>query len=638
MSFCRPAGTAYSYYMNVVQYSYSNAWWDFARWRQELDWAALHGINVALAYGGQEALWREVFLSLGLNASDVDAYFDGPAFLAWSRGQGMMGQGGPLPTWWYAQQQQLNQLVVAAMLDLGQVPVLPVFQGNVPPALHFLFPAANMSKDGWLDAFDPLFGRIQDSYMALLAAAYPETGHFYEADGLFTQTTGPWARGEAAGPPPPDPDAKRRSAAVFAGIQKHDPDAVWVYQSWIWRGMSSQGDLAYLEGFLSGVPSGRLFLLDQTAERVPIWASFSNFSFFGQPFAWLSMNNMGGNLGLVGSFDAVSGGVLAAVEGSGGALVGVGFDPEGINQNPAYAEHLYDMAFGAWDSPSDGYLARWGQRRCGADDARVRAAWTLLAETSYRANQSNYEHHLAYCGVALPIAHSSWNSPVVRPGFAPEPLACAWRLLLDAAPACSEAHLYDLVDVGREFISLFPCLASYDAMVGAATEPALAQALGGLNATLRDLDALLATHRGFLLGAWVADALALGASAGASQADLDLLEWNAKSQVSVWHPGQYGAPPNPANGLDDYANKQWQGLTVDYHLQRYLAFGEVQAAAIRAGAPPNATEFVALLTPIAQAFTQGKTVYPAAPVGDAVAVSRAMFDKYAAQYAGSCGA
>ena len=611
LRYCRPANAPYSYYQNVVQMSYSNVWWSFERWQQELDWAALHGINVILAYTGQEALWRTVFQQLGLNESVTSAYFGGPAYLSWSRGQGLQGQGGPLPSWWYASQQLLNQQIVAAMLDLGQIPVLPVFQGNVPPALHYLFPAANMSKDGWLDAFDPLFAQIQDMYMELLAAAYPETSHFYEADGLFTQATGPWLRGELAAPPP-DPDAKARSAAVYAGIAKHDPDAIWCYQTWIWRGMGSQQDLEYLDGWLSGVPLGRFFLFDQTAERDPIWASFSNFSFFQQPFVWEAMNNMGGNLGLVGSFDAVTDGVAAAIEGA-PSYVGVGFDPEGINQNPAYAEHVYDQAFTGSLQPASAYLADYGSRRCGRDDARVQAAWRLIEATAYRANQSNYEHHMAYCSVAMPLAHDSWNSPVVRPGFGAAPLACAWKLLIDAAPVCAPTHLYDVVDVGREFLSLFPCLAQLDAIVGATALPALATATALMNETLLDLDELLATHRGFLTGAWVADALALGARANASSDDLRLLEWNAKSQISVWHPGAGpGQPPIVTNGLNDYANKQFAGITRDYHLQRYLAFSSVQADAIRAGAPnaPSASEFVALLTPIAQAFASGRTVYP----------------------------
>src|SRR5690606_25331022 len=38
----------YRYYLNYVTYSYSMAWWDRARWEKEIDWMALHGINMPL--------------------------------------------------------------------------------------------------------------------------------------------------------------------------------------------------------------------------------------------------------------------------------------------------------------------------------------------------------------------------------------------------------------------------------------------------------------------------------------------------------------------------------------------------------------------------------------------------------------
>lgn len=58
-------------------------WWDWARWQRELDWMALNGINMALAFTGQEAVWQRVYLQLGLDQGDVDRHFTGPAFLAW---------------------------------------------------------------------------------------------------------------------------------------------------------------------------------------------------------------------------------------------------------------------------------------------------------------------------------------------------------------------------------------------------------------------------------------------------------------------------------------------------------------------------------------------------------------------------
>ena len=297
LSLCR--AVPWTYYQNVVQSSYSNVWWNASRWQTEVDFMALHGINIGLAYAGQEALFRQVYMELGLTDADLGAFFNGPAFLSWSRGQGMAGVGGPLPSWWYASQLSLNQEVVGMMNAVGVAPILPVFQGNVPASLGTLFPRANIS-DGWLDVFDPLFATIQDSYMAKLLAAYPNATSFYEGDGLFSSGTPPWADGGSLGgplhsgaPPAPNPDALKRATAAYNSFAKHDAAAVWVYQSWIWRGFESDADLAYLSGWLAGAPRGRFFLLDQTAERVPIWTKFSNFSFFGQPFAWLSMNNMG---------------------------------------------------------------------------------------------------------------------------------------------------------------------------------------------------------------------------------------------------------------------------------------------------------------------------------------------------------
>lgn len=37
------------------------AWWDWKRWEKEIDWMALQGINLPLAFTGQEAIWQKVF-------------------------------------------------------------------------------------------------------------------------------------------------------------------------------------------------------------------------------------------------------------------------------------------------------------------------------------------------------------------------------------------------------------------------------------------------------------------------------------------------------------------------------------------------------------------------------------------------
>ena len=40
----------------------SFVWWDWERWQKEIDWMALQGINLPLAFTGQESIWQKVFL------------------------------------------------------------------------------------------------------------------------------------------------------------------------------------------------------------------------------------------------------------------------------------------------------------------------------------------------------------------------------------------------------------------------------------------------------------------------------------------------------------------------------------------------------------------------------------------------
>lgn len=56
----------FRYYQNVCTFSYSAVWWDWPRWQREIDWMALNGINLPLAFTGQEALWQEVCANLQL--------------------------------------------------------------------------------------------------------------------------------------------------------------------------------------------------------------------------------------------------------------------------------------------------------------------------------------------------------------------------------------------------------------------------------------------------------------------------------------------------------------------------------------------------------------------------------------------
>lgn len=54
-------------------------------------------------------------------------------------------------------------------------------------------------------------------------------------------------------------------------ISEADPEGFWVYQGWIWLGLDNPKGQAYMQGFTSGVPPGRLLILDMETEADEIW-------------------------------------------------------------------------------------------------------------------------------------------------------------------------------------------------------------------------------------------------------------------------------------------------------------------------------------------------------------------------------
>lgn len=116
---------ALRYDFNYCTYSYSMAFWDWKRWEKELDWMALHGINLPLAAVGHECVWRNLLLRLGFSKQQINNFIAGPAFLAWWEMNNLEGWGGPNPDSWYEQQEALQKKILQRMKEWGMHPVLP---------------------------------------------------------------------------------------------------------------------------------------------------------------------------------------------------------------------------------------------------------------------------------------------------------------------------------------------------------------------------------------------------------------------------------------------------------------------------------------------------------------------------------
>ncbi|MDP9043149.1 MAG: alpha-N-acetylglucosaminidase, partial [Bacteroidota bacterium] len=102
----------YRYYLNYCTFNYSMSWWDWNRWEMEIDWMALHGINMPLAVTGEEFTWLTVYREMGFTDKDLQSFFCGPAYFSWFWMGNLDGWGGPLPISWMKNHMLLQQKIV----------------------------------------------------------------------------------------------------------------------------------------------------------------------------------------------------------------------------------------------------------------------------------------------------------------------------------------------------------------------------------------------------------------------------------------------------------------------------------------------------------------------------------------------
>ncbi len=167
----------------------------------------------------------------------------------------------------------------------------------------------------------------------------------------------------------------------------------------------------------------------------PVWKFYQDWVFDGHPFVWCAMSSMGGNLGLFGDLEKLSSGPFDAMRVKGSAMSGVGLDPEGVDQNPAYWQLLLDTAWHKEPINVTSWLQGWAAQRCGGQSAKAERAWQILGQSVYaHAPQQTYEHHMAYCPTSLLGGGSTWDHQPsssrpswYSPAALHEPGACSSR-------------------------------------------------------------------------------------------------------------------------------------------------------------------------------------------------------------------
>lgn len=605
----RESWARHRYFLNYCCFGYSLPWWGWQQWEELIDWMALNGVNAPLAVTGQEAVWQAVLKRLGLSDRQIAEYLAGPPYLPFQWMGCLDGWGGPLPQSWIDRHEELQRKILARQRQLGMTPVLQGFTGHVPAAIAEKHPDAKLHEIHWiewktrlLDPLDPLFAKVAGAFVEEQAKRFG-SDHLYAAD-TFIEMTPP------SGEPKYLADLSR---AIYAGMARTDPQAVWVLQGWAFMYRRSFWTQPRIKAFLDAVDDDRMVVLDLFGESTPMWSRTE--AFCGKPWLWCNVQSFGCTVALGGAMGKINQDPHAArADPKSGRLAGLGFVNEGLGYNPVVYDLMFENAWRQRPVDLDRWIVGYARHRYGRDNAHAAEAWRILLHTVYQAP----------CRTRSVIDHL----PTLAAGRGVPPydnfrLAEAWGLLLEAAHELgdSDTYRFDLVNLARQVLvnhasSLHgEVVAAYRAKDPKRFDRAAARFLQ----IIRDVDRLLATRREFLLGRWLEDAKRWGTTEDESAK----FEWNARRVLTLW---------GETTQIDDYARKDWSGMYEGYYLKRWQRFLDELARSLEADQPFDEKAFHRELRQWMVAWSDGHETYPTEPRGDSVAEAKGLWKKYARDF------
>ncbi|MBE6287310.1 MAG: alpha-N-acetylglucosaminidase [Mediterranea massiliensis] len=595
------------YDFNYCTFSYTMAFWDWERWEKELDWMALHGINLPLAAVGQECIWRNVLLRLGYTKQEVNNFIAGPAFLAWWAMNNLEGWGGPNPDSWYATQEVLQKKIIRRMKELGIKPVFPGYSGMIPHNADKKL-GLNITKgDLWNGFTRPAFLQPTDPRYTEIAELYYE-----EQEKLFGKadyySMDPFHEAKnAAGV---DFDASGK--AIMAEMKKVNPKAVWVIQGWTENPRPEM---------IKNLPQGDLLILDLFSECRPMWGIPSIWKrdkgYEQHEWLFCLLENFGGNVGLHGRMDQLlENFYLTKNNPLAKHLKGIGLTMEGTENNPVMFELMCELPWRPKQFTKEEWIKSYCQARYGVKDPTIEAAWALLIDGIYncpRGNNQQGPHESIFCGRPSlnNFQASSWSK--MQNYYDPTVTIKAAKLMVDIAEKYrgNNNFEYDLIDITRQAIADRARIAYHHTIADfkAFDSNSFKRNSQYFLQLLLMQDRLLGSRSEFRVGRWIE----MARNKGITDEEKDLYEWNARVQITTWG-NRFCADEG---GLRDYAHKEWNGLLRDFYYTRWSIYWQTLQDVLD-GKPLITLDYYAIEEP----WTLAKNPYTSTPEGDPITLAK----------------
>lgn len=550
----------YRYYLNYCTFSYSLSTFTWERWQQEIDWMALHGINMPLQIVGLDVVWRDMLTrDYGYTPEEANKFIAGPCFQAWWGMNNQEGWGGPNPTWWYDRQERLARLIVERERELGIEPVLPGFAGMVPSDFTAKTGINAIDQGGWcgfqrpfiLDPTTTDYARVAADYYRHLHDVMGGPSRYYSMDPFHEG-------GNTSGI-----DVAKGYHAVYEAMDAANPGvSKWVPQQW----QFSPAQWTLVADSI--VPHGRMAVLDLYSDGQPRNLGRYN----GHDVVWCAIPNFGARTGFFGRFNGMIDGYFDAVA-THGNIKGAGAAPEGSEQTPVIYDLIFELPWLAEKPDPAEWMKRYTRSRYGVVDPHAVKAWEDL-RLSALDNRTSLQgpHEAVVCArPALDVKTvSTWGGSEIF--YDTQRMYDAAFELLAAEIADSENYSYDLADISRQ------ALTDYSQSLLAnvrKTHEAGDTALFGISrdrflGLILDLDRLLGTNANFMTGSWTELARDIADEvSGTTDADREWLEKdNARTLVTTWGP----QIPSERGGLRDYSYREREGMLRDFYHKRWATW------------------------------------------------------------------
>ena len=509
--FCRDK---YRYFLNYCTFAYSTLSWDWDKWQEEIDWMALHGVNMPLQIIGIESVWHD-FLEKDCHFNDN--FTPGTPYLPWWLMSNLEGLGHKSDDSWYENRAELGRKIMQREKEMGMMPVLPGFSGMMPsdfPETESQGEWCGVKRPGLLDPTKPVFQRLAQKFYKRLEKVLGTT-EFYSMDPFHEGGNIRSGRYHEA------------YKAIFEAMNTNcGKSSKWVIQQWQWAPQQAE--------CLTAVDEKRLIVLDLYSDARP---GFEAYDYY-QPHeaVYCTIPNFGGRTGLFGRLEQTVDNYFSCHEASAN-VTGVGSAPEGIGQ----AEMNYDLLFELpWmDEKPDcrKWVSDYMQERYHTSDERAAEVGILLLETVY-GNHSALQgpHEAIVCARPRknPESVSAWGSTEIF--YDVKKLQKALKLLQEMPVPedenAREKYEYDLCDIQRQVLT--------DSAQVLINQP------DKFLQIILDLDSLLGTRKEFRLDNGYADAESL-------------------RLITTW--GDY--ENSEIGQLHDYSYRELQGLLRNFYYVRW---------------------------------------------------------------------